>query len=122
MYKILLKHKYLLCILVASIILSIPLLQKNLNVYYDDGIQHISRAYVTYITLKSGENINILPALCNGFGYSWNLFYGPLSTTLILIFKLFTTSFIGAYKIVLFIGILLSRNNNVWLYERKNTE
>ena len=62
MYKILLKHKYLLCILVASIILSIPLLQKNLNVYYDDGIQHISRAYVTYITLKSGENINILPA------------------------------------------------------------
>ena len=78
------KYKYLLFILIISLLLSIPLLYKNLNVYFDDGIQHIGRAYLTYLAIHSNENVNVLSALCNGFGYSWNLFYGSFSTTFIL--------------------------------------
>ncbi len=111
------KYKYLLFILIISLLLSIPLLYKNLNVYFDDGIQHIGRAYLTYLAIHSNENVNVLSSLCNGFGYSWNLFYGSFSTTFILICKLFTSTFLNAYKLVLFLGLFLSRNNNVWIYE-----
>ena len=74
-------------ILVASI-LAIPLLNSKLNVYQDDGIQHIARAYGTFLSLKSGNFLaNVIPTFTNNFGYSWNLFYGPISTWGITIFS-----------------------------------
>ena len=75
--------KYFLIILIAAIIISFPLLKDNINVYFDDGIQHIGRAYETYLEIQNKGNPKILSNLTNGFGYSWDLFYGPLSTTLI---------------------------------------
>ena len=107
-------NKYLLIILIASIIISLPLLKSNTDVYFDDGIQHIGRAYETYLELQNNDNPKILSNLTNGFGYSWDLFYGPLSTTLILIAKLITGTFINSYKLVLFVGILLS---GITMYE-----
>lgn len=109
------KLKYIFIILIVSLILCIPLLWKDLNVYYDDGIQHIARAYSTYMSIQSHQSPSILSNLANGFGYSWDLFYGPLSTILIIIGKLVTSTFIGAYKFVLFLGLLLSRNNHVYI-------
>lgn len=100
--------KYFLIILIASIIISLPLLKSNTDVYFDDGIQHIGRAYETYLEIQNNDNPKILSNLTNGFGYSWNLFYGPLSTILILIAKIITETFINSYKLVLFIGILFS--------------
>ena len=100
--------KYFLIILIAAIIISFPLLKDNINVYFDDGIQHIGRAYETYLEIQNKGNPKILSNLTNGFGYSWDLFYGPLSTTLILITKLISGTFINSYKLVLFIGILIS--------------
>lgn len=100
--------KHIVIILIASILISFPLLKSNINVYFDDGIQHIGRAYETYLEIQNKYNPKILSNLTNGFGYSWNLFYGPLSTILILIAKLITGTFINSYKLVLFIGILLS--------------
>lgn len=100
--------KYFLMILIASTIISLPLLKSNIYVYFDDGIQHIGRAYETYLEIQNNGNPKILSNLTNGFGYSWDLFYGPLSTTLILIAKLITGTFINSYKLVLFIGILFS--------------
>ena len=107
------KYKCIFIILVVSIIVSIPLFIKDLDVYYDDGIQHIARAYATYLSIINGEHTEVLSSLANGFGYSWDLFYGNFSTIFILIGKYITTTFIGGYKFTLFIGFFLSRNNNV---------
>ena len=111
------KYQYILIILIVSIIVSGPLLMKDLNVYYDDGIQHIARAYATYLSMIQGEHTEVLSSLTNGFGYSWNLFYGNFSTIFILIGQYITTTFIGGYKFTLFIGLFLSRNNHVLLCE-----
>ena len=107
------KYKYIFIILVVAIIASIPLFRKDLDVYYDDGIQHIARAYATYLSIINGEHTEVLSSLANGFGYSWDLFYGNFSTIFILIGKCITTTFIGGYKFTLFIGLILSRNNYV---------
>ena len=117
MKKILQKYKYLITIFIIAVIVSIPLFWKDLDVYYDDGIQHIARAYATYISILNGEHTEVLSSLANGFGYSWDLFYGPFSTIMILIGKCITTTFIGGYKLTLFLGLLLSRYNNVCFYK-----
>ena len=111
------KYQYILIILIVSIIVSSPLLMKDLNVYYDDGIQNIARAYATYLSMIQGEHTEVLSSLTNGFGYSWDLFYGNFSTIFILIGQYITTTFIGGYKFTLFIGLFLSRNNHVLLCE-----
>lgn len=113
MKDILRKYRNMIMILLVSIIVSIPLFMKDLAVYYDDGIQHIARAYATYLSIINGEHTEVLSSLANGFGYSWDLFYGNFSTILILIGKCITTTFIGGYKFTLFIGLSLSRNNHV---------
>lgn len=114
------KYKYIPIILVVAIILSIPLFSKDLDVYYDDGIQHIARAYATYLSIINGEHTEVLSSLANGFGYSWNLFYGNFSTILILIGKCITTTFIGGYKFTLFIGLFLSRHDHVLVCKPTN--
>ena len=76
MKKILQKYKFFLIIFIIAVIVSIPLFWKDLDVYYDDGIQHIARAYATYISILNGEHTEVLSSLANGFGYSWDLFYG----------------------------------------------
>lgn len=114
------QYKYFIAIFLVALILSIPLFWKDLNVYYDDGIQHIARAYATYLSIIDGEHTEVLLSLANGFGYSWDLFYGNASTVIILIGKFITTTFIGGYKFVLFLGLLLSRNNNVLFRKKTN--
>lgn len=100
--------RYISLILIVCLILCIPLLSSDLDVYYDDGIQHIARAYSTNLSIKNHEHTTVLSNLANGFGYSWDLFYGPLSSIMIILGKLITTTFISGYKLVLFIGLLLS--------------
>jgi len=99
---------YLILIFVA-IIIAIPMFNKNLNVYEGNGIQHIARAYGTYTDFLDGTIFpNIISSFANGFGYSWNLFYGPLSLYGIILFKLIFSSFISSYKIFTFICLILS--------------
>ena len=105
---------YLIIIFIVATILSTPLLDKNLDVYYDDGIQHIARAYATYTSIINGEHTEVLSTLANGFGYSWDLFYGNFSTILIIIGKCITTTFIGGYKFTLFLGLLFSGITMYW--------
>ena len=109
MIKKISKYKYIGIILLVAIITCIPLLWSNLDVYFDDGIQHISRAYASFLALQNGESPTVLSNLANEFGYSWDLFYGFLSTFIIIFCKLFTSTFINAYKLTLFLGLLLSR-------------
>ena len=127
----LLKYRNLIDVLVIvliGIIIGIPLFNKNLDVYVDDGVQHIARAYgTTQSVLMNGIFPNIISAYANEFGYSWNLFYGPFSVYGIIIFDFLCNNIIIAYKIFVFVVLLLSgftmhkfllsvtKNNNVAL-------
>ena len=99
---------YYIIIIVVAAILCIPLLNKNADIYFDDGIQHISRAYSTKLSIDNGESTKVLFNLTNGYGYSWDLFYGPLSTMGLLIINWIMSSWINAYKLLLFICLFLS--------------
>lgn len=102
-------NKEYLYILLISIIVCIPLMNKNINIYRDDGIQHVCRLIGTYQTIKSGETLPmIMSNLCNNFGYSWNIFYSPLTAYAPLIFKIFNFTFTNCLKIFMFAVTLLS--------------
>ncbi len=93
---------------IVAFLLSIPNLSQNLNLYFDDGCQHLMRAYGTYQTILRGENWNIISDFVNGFGYSWDLFYGPLSEYLLLIFGVVTKSFNTGFKILTYLLLFLA--------------
>lgn len=96
-------------IIIFSAIICVPLLNKNLNIYLDDGIQHICRLIGTYQTLKAGEFLPmIMSNFCNNFGYSWNIFYSPLTAYAPLIFRIFSLSFVNCLKIFMFAITILS--------------
>lgn len=91
-------------ILILALIVSIPLASKNLDIYADDGIQHIARLMGTYQTISEGEFPPVIMSnFCNTFGYSWNIFYSPLTAYVPMIFRIFTSS----YELILKLFILL---------------
>ena len=98
---------YIILIVVAAII-CIPLLNNKEDVYLDDGIQHIARAYSTQMAIENEESTKVLSNLTNGYGYSWDLFYGPLSTMGLLLTNALMSSWVNAYKLLLFICLILS--------------
>jgi len=117
-----------LILIIIGFILCIPLMNSSLDVYHDDGIQHISRAFGTLSSIKqNGFFPNVIIEFADNFGYSWNLFYGPLTTYGIIIINFISNNFIIAYKIFAFISLILSgifmykfinaytKNNNVAL-------
>lgn len=98
-----------LLIIVVSILMCIPLLSKNLNIYIDDGIQHIARLIGTFDTLQEGQFLPmIMSDLCNNFGYSWNIFYSPLTAYAPLIFKIFNFTFVNCLKLFIFAVTILT--------------
>lgn len=107
-----LKNKKLLSyiiIIAISIFLCIPLFSKYMDISRDDGIQHICRLIGTYNSIKQGNTFGIIMSdFCNGFGYSWNLFYSPLTAYIPLLFRLFTQSFTICLKLFMLITITLS--------------
>ena len=50
----------------------------------------------------------IMSSFCNNFGYSWNIFYSPLTAYAPLIFKIFNFTFTNCLKIFMFAVTLLS--------------
>lgn len=88
----------ILIILAVAIFLSVPLLNKNINVLRDDGIQHIIRAKETGDSIKNLESSKVLINLCNGFGYSWDLFYGNFTSFITGIIYIIVNSEIIAFK------------------------
>ena len=96
-----------LFILLSSIFVSIPLIK--FNIQYDDGIQHVARLIETAREISNGNFIAyIMQNLCNGFGYSWNLFYSPLTSYLPLVFRIFGFSFENCLRIFMFFVSILS--------------
>ena len=83
----------ILILFICSFIVCIPLLNPKINIAYDDGIQHIARLMGTYQSITEGQSFPVIMSkFCNNFGYSWNLFYSPLTAYIPLIFKLLNTS------------------------------
>lgn len=96
-------------IIIASIIISIPLANKSLNIYRDDGIQHICRIIGTEQTLADKQFLPmIMSNLCNNFGYSWNIFYSPLTAYMSVLFRIFNFSYVNCLKLCMFVIVLLS--------------
>lgn len=103
------KYKPYLIILIVAIIVSIPLLFKNLNIYQDDGVQHVCRLIRTWQTLSQKQFLPmIMSGELNNFGYSWNLFYSPLTAFLPLLLKIFNLNFETILKVFLFLVTYLS--------------
>ena len=87
-------------IFIVSIFVCLPLLNKNCNIYIDDGIQHLCRLIGTEQTLVSKQ---FLPMIMSNFGYSWNIFYSPLTAYIPLIFRIFSFSFETCLKLFMFV-------------------
>lgn len=107
-----LKHRNLIDILIilfVTCLIGIPLLNSRLSIYNDDGVQHLARALGTAESFK--ENFwfpNVISSFSNGYGYSWNLFYGPISVYGMCLINLIIKDFMISYKIFVFICMLLS--------------
>lgn len=114
--KIKVKIKDYLIILVFTLIVSIPLVNSDFDLYRDDGIQHIARLMGTYQSITEDGQVFpvIMSNFCNGFGYSWNIFYSPFTAYIPMIFKIFTNSYELILKI--FIG-LISFLSGIAMYE-----
>ena len=91
-------------IFIVSIFVCLPLLNKNCNIYINDGIQHFCRLIGTEQTLVSKQFLPmIMSNFCNNFGYSWNIFYSPLTAYIPLIFRIFSFSFEICLKLFMFV-------------------
>lgn len=99
---------YIGLIIIIGLILSIPLLNEKLNVLRDDGVQHIIRIKETAECIKNLESTKIYNNLCNGFGYSWDIFYGNFTSFIPATIYLIVGSEITAFKIFLSLLLILS--------------
>ena len=97
----------IIAIFVVALILAMPVFHKKVDLYFDDGSQHLMRAYHTNQTILQKENTNVIPSFTNGFGYSWNLFYGSLSSDLLMILGSIFTFQLG-FKIAIFLLLFLA--------------
>lgn len=89
--------------------LCVPMRDTELDVYIDDGIQHIARAIGTEASIRDGSFFgNVINNFCNGFGYSWNLFYGIFPCIGIIVGKIIMGSYIKGYKLFMFISLFAS--------------
>lgn len=95
-------------ILIVAILLSTPLLNEKINVYCEDGRQHLTRAYHTYQSILQNGSGNVISSFTNGFGYSWNLFYGPLSSDFIMILGIVLGNFNLGFKMAIVFIVFLA--------------
>ena len=110
------KVKDYLIILIFTLIVSFPLISNNIDIYVDDGIQHIARLMGTFQSIEEDGQIFpvIMSNFCNGFGYSWNIFYSPFTAYVPMIFRLFTDSYELIFKLFM---VLISFLSGIAMYE-----
>lgn len=84
-------------------------MNSNFDLYKDDGIQHVARLMGVYQSIEEGQLLPVIMSnFCNGFGYSWNLFYSPFTAYVPLLFHLFTDSFELILKLFMWLTIFAS--------------
>lgn len=101
-------NSYYLIIFLISLFLSYPLFRKGFF-FGHDGANHVYRILTTADELSMGNYLPLISSkLCNGFGYSWNIFYGPLTVYVPILLKFITPSYIAALKVMIFLSIFVS--------------
>ena len=102
------KKIYYIELILIALLICVPLCRKGfINTH--DGTAHFSRNYGTIAGLKNGDFLSdIVPNFCGGFGYSWNLFYPPLSTYINAVFYLITFNYIIAMKLTIIFSVILA--------------
>lgn len=90
-------------LLIVALLVSIPMFHAQNDVYLDDGSQHLMRAYYNYQSILQNGKETVIPAFTNGFGYSWNLFYGPLSSDFMMSFGVLLGNFNLGFKLATFL-------------------
>lgn len=109
------KIKSYIFIVIISIIVSIPLYKTDFNILIDDGIQHVCRIMGTYQSITEGQTFPLIMSnFCNDFGYSWNIFYSPITAYVPLLFRLITDSYINCLKAFI---LLLTILTGISMYE-----
>lgn len=107
---------YIILILV-SLLICIPL---TLSTFFatHDGVLHLARNYATIEGIKDGQIVpTIVSNFCGGFGYSWNLFYPPLSTYINAIFYCIIHNYFICIKLTIMFSIILS---SIFMYNLMN--
>jgi len=98
----------LFIIFIVAFLLSSPLLTKGFFIAYDID-NHVFKLVATVTALLEEQFPPLIGSkLANGFGYSWNIFYPPLSSYIPALFKIFFPSFIGSMKLYIFFTLVAS--------------
>ena len=99
---------YIIIVLISMMVCA-PLCNSKLDITYDDGIQHICRLMGTKQSIQEGQTFPVIMSeFCNGFGYSWNLFYSPLTAFAPLLLQWFGMSFSACLKLFIFAITILT--------------
>ena len=97
------KVRAALIIVALSFATCLLLFLPNQTLQYDDGVHHIARLIGTENSIKEGQIIpNIISNQANGYGYSWNIFYSPITGYVPLIFRLIGANFTLCIKLFIF--------------------
>lgn len=100
------KEYYLIA--VVSILLASPLFVSGLFHAHDIGY-HMYKLVGLMDAIHNKEFIPLIaPKLANNFGYSWNIFYAPLSAYIPAFFKIFILSYTSSLKLFIFFTIIVS--------------
>lgn len=98
---------YIILVLIALFICC-PLVKKGFFITHD-GTAHFSRNFATIQGLKAGQfPPTIISNFCGGYGYSWNLFYPPISTYINAFFYLIVQNYIIAMKLTIIFSVVFS--------------
>lgn len=103
-----LNWKYYIFIIMIAIMICSPLLIKGLPIAHD-AIYPITRTIGTAISISEGQTLPLVASnFANGFGYSWNIFYPPISTYAMLVLKFFTFNYTNALKMLVMLSVIIS--------------
>lgn len=96
-------------LLLASSVIIMPTFINKFDILLDDGIQHLYRIIGNKQAFSMNiKNLSIFSEFCNGFGYSWNLFYSPLTSFLFFILGFINLKSIRLLEISMCLITLLS--------------
>ncbi|MGO2298296.1 hypothetical protein [Pseudolactococcus laudensis] len=99
---------YITLIFLVSILVCKFVIFKNGVLIVNDVDFHYARAMSTIRALNDHQLIPQLdPSAAKGFGYSWNLFYGPFPTYLIAALFLITKNIAISINLISYIGVFL---------------
>lgn len=104
---------YLIIIFIALMVTSGLLINGLPNGHDIDA--HMARAVGTGEALSEGQFPPLVTSnFANGFGYSWNIFYPPVATYIMALFKLFLSTYVNAMKLLVIISVIIA---GIGMYE-----